>query len=361
MANRRDSRRAMHVRTDIALLRQQWRSGVETHAYRHHELDIRDRQGVLELISDLRPVVIVHAAAQPSHDRAAAIPFDDFDTNAVGTLNLIEAVRRSCPDSPFVHMSTNKVYGDRPNYLPLADIMPACERLGMSFIPYYPLANGVLTGKYGRDRVPTSGTRLVDQIDEATRAKILSERTFARIDALETYARDRGHTLIELAFAWLLAFPAVATVIAGVARPGQASSNANASGWQLSRQEADEVIGLDIDPPLVPFRAENLTYRKGDVLNGGLPAGVFDTIVNCSTTEHIGLSGRYGSEARTVFNSTQVPTSGNFTANFTYTVAGARAADGMAFVLQQQSATAVGGSQQDWWRKGSRPAIASRT
>jgi aryl-alcohol dehydrogenase-like predicted oxidoreductase len=126
----------------------------------------------------------------------------------------------------------------------LADIMPACERLGMSFIPYYPLANGVLTGKYGRDRVPTSGTRLVDQIDEATRAKILSERTFARIDALETYARDRGHTLIELAFAWLLAFPAVATVIAGVARPGQASSNANASGWQLSREEADEVVGL---------------------------------------------------------------------------------------------------------------------
>jgi CDP-paratose 2-epimerase len=93
----------------------------ELPAYRHHELDIRDRQGVLELISMLRPSVIVHAAAQPSHDRAAAIPFDDFDTNAVGTLNFLEAARRSCPDSPFVYMSTNKVYGDGPNRIPLVE------------------------------------------------------------------------------------------------------------------------------------------------------------------------------------------------------------------------------------------------
>ena len=93
----------------------------ELPAYRHHELDIRDRQGVLELISELRPAVIVHAAAQPSHDRAAAIPFDDFDTNAVGTLNCLEAARRSCPESPFVYLSTNKVYGDRPNGIPLIE------------------------------------------------------------------------------------------------------------------------------------------------------------------------------------------------------------------------------------------------
>jgi CDP-paratose 2-epimerase len=83
--------------------------------FSHHNLDIRDRDQVLDLVQRVRPDAIVHTAAQPSHDRAAAIPFDDFDTNAVGTLNLLEAVRRSCPDSPFVHMSTNKVYGDRPN------------------------------------------------------------------------------------------------------------------------------------------------------------------------------------------------------------------------------------------------------
>jgi CDP-paratose 2-epimerase len=90
--------------------------------FHHHELDIRDRQGVIDLIATLRPDAIVHTAAQPSHDRAAAIPFDDFDTNAVGTLNLLEAVRRACPESPFAHMSTNKVYGDRPNFIKLKEL-----------------------------------------------------------------------------------------------------------------------------------------------------------------------------------------------------------------------------------------------
>jgi CDP-paratose 2-epimerase len=88
----------------------------------HHEVDIRDRQGVLDLIDSLRPDAIVHAAAQPSHDRAAAIPFDDFDTNAVGTLNLIEATRRFAPEAPFVHLSTNKVYGDAPNEIPMMEL-----------------------------------------------------------------------------------------------------------------------------------------------------------------------------------------------------------------------------------------------
>ncbi|OHE84820.1 MAG: NAD-dependent epimerase, partial [Verrucomicrobia bacterium RIFCSPLOWO2_12_FULL_64_8] len=74
------------------------------------------------LVKELRPAALIHTAAQPSHDRAAAIPFDDFDTNAVGTLNLLEAVRRHCPESPFVHMSTNKVYGDLPNTIRLKEL-----------------------------------------------------------------------------------------------------------------------------------------------------------------------------------------------------------------------------------------------
>jgi aryl-alcohol dehydrogenase-like predicted oxidoreductase len=126
----------------------------------------------------------------------------------------------------------------------LAEVMPVCERLGLAFIPYYPLASGVLTGKYGRDRPLPTGTRLVDQLDAGTRDKILSDRTFARLEALESYAADQGHTLVELAFAWLLGFPAVATVIAGVARPGQASANAAAAAWQLDPHEVDEVIAL---------------------------------------------------------------------------------------------------------------------
>jgi CDP-paratose 2-epimerase len=87
----------------------------------HHELDIRDRTGVLRTLQEIRPDAIIHTAAQPSHDRAAAIPFDDFDTNAVGTLNLLEAARQFCPESPFVHMSTNKVYGDRPNQIAMVE------------------------------------------------------------------------------------------------------------------------------------------------------------------------------------------------------------------------------------------------
>ncbi|WP_072716423.1 NAD-dependent epimerase/dehydratase family protein [Rhodothermus profundi] len=90
--------------------------------FTHHELDIRDRQGVLELIETLRPDAIVHAAAQPSHDKAAQIPFEDFDVNAVGTLNLLEATRRYAPEAVFVHLSTNKVYGDAPNELPLVEL-----------------------------------------------------------------------------------------------------------------------------------------------------------------------------------------------------------------------------------------------
>jgi CDP-paratose 2-epimerase len=100
----------------------QQRLAASLESFEHHELDIRDRSGVLQLLKEVRPDAIVHTAAQPSHDRAAAIPFDDFDTNAVGTLNLLEGARQACPDSPFAHMSTNKVYGDRPNSIPLVEL-----------------------------------------------------------------------------------------------------------------------------------------------------------------------------------------------------------------------------------------------
>lgn len=93
----------------------------EISGYEHHGIDIRDRAGVLQLLEDTRPTIIIHTAAQPSHDRAAQIVFDDFDTNAGGTVNLLEAARRYTPESPFIHMSTNKVYGDGPNRIPLIE------------------------------------------------------------------------------------------------------------------------------------------------------------------------------------------------------------------------------------------------
>jgi CDP-paratose 2-epimerase len=89
--------------------------------FRHHEVDVRDREGLQALVAAVRPSLIVHCAGQPSHDRAAAIPFDDFDTNAGGTLNLLQAARVTCPESPFIHLSTNKVYGDRPNTIAMRE------------------------------------------------------------------------------------------------------------------------------------------------------------------------------------------------------------------------------------------------
>jgi len=90
--------------------------------YRHEGIDIRNRDAVLALVAEIRPDVLVHTAAQPSHDRAAAIPFLDFEVNALGTLHLLEAARQFCPESPFIFTSTNKVYGDRPNTVALAEL-----------------------------------------------------------------------------------------------------------------------------------------------------------------------------------------------------------------------------------------------
>lgn len=90
--------------------------------FHHHEVDIRHRTAVLDLLKAVRPAAVVHTAAQPSHDLAASRPFDDFDVNAVGTLNLLEAARQACPEAPWVHLSTNKVYGDAPNEIRLREL-----------------------------------------------------------------------------------------------------------------------------------------------------------------------------------------------------------------------------------------------
>src|SRR5512146_3291650 len=83
--------------------------------YSHHVADVSDRDEVHSVVQVACADVIVHAAAQPSHDRAAAIPLDDFRTNALGTAYLLHAARQHCPEAPFIFLSTNKVYGDNPN------------------------------------------------------------------------------------------------------------------------------------------------------------------------------------------------------------------------------------------------------
>jgi len=90
--------------------------------FEHHELDIRNRPGIAECLAQVQPDLIVHSAAQPSHDLAATRPFDDFEVNAVGTFNLVESTRIHAPEAVFVHMSTNKVYGDRPNKIEIKEL-----------------------------------------------------------------------------------------------------------------------------------------------------------------------------------------------------------------------------------------------
>ena len=94
----------------------------DTRSFEAVDLDIRDRPGIFALFEAVPFDLVIHCAAQPSHDLAARIPLEDFDVNAVGTLNLLEATRRSAPEAVFIHMSTNKVYGDAPNELPLVEL-----------------------------------------------------------------------------------------------------------------------------------------------------------------------------------------------------------------------------------------------
>lgn len=93
-----------------------------TRAFRPVDLDIRDRSGLADLFKAERFDMVIHCAAQPSHDKAKEIPLTDFDVNAVGTINLLEATRLHCPEAVFIHMSTNKVYGDVPNEVPLVEL-----------------------------------------------------------------------------------------------------------------------------------------------------------------------------------------------------------------------------------------------
>lgn len=93
----------------------------EMRRFTHHEVDIRDRDRVFDLMAKTQPDLVIHCAAQPSHDKASQIPILDFEVNALGTMHMLEATRQFAPDAVFCHMSTNKVYGDAPNEIPLVE------------------------------------------------------------------------------------------------------------------------------------------------------------------------------------------------------------------------------------------------
>jgi len=112
----------------------------------------------------------------------------------------------------------------------------------LGILPYYPLANGFLTGKYRRGQAVLPGTRLA-----ARDRGLLTDANFNLLESLERFAAERGHSVLELAFAWLLANPAVSSVIAGATKPEQVAANAAASGWHLTGDEMAEVNGLLAD------------------------------------------------------------------------------------------------------------------
>jgi aryl-alcohol dehydrogenase-like predicted oxidoreductase len=109
------------------------------------------------------------------------------------------------------------------------EVLPACAELGIGFVPYFPLASGLLTGKYRRGQPPPPGTRLADQG--------IDDETFDRVEAFDRFAVERGHTLLELAIGALASRPEVVSVIAGATTPAQVRANEAAGSWQLSPEE----------------------------------------------------------------------------------------------------------------------------
>ena len=122
------------------------------------------------------------------------------------------------------------------------ELVPACRRYGVGILPYFPLASGFLTGKYTRGQAPSADTRLANAGVRGER--LLTEPNFDRIDALSTFASERGHTLLELAIGWLASQPHVSSVIAGATRAEQVAANARAAGWALSESERAEISAL---------------------------------------------------------------------------------------------------------------------
>ncbi len=124
------------------------------------------------------------------------------------------------------------------------EALPEAERLGLAYIPYFPLASGLLTGKYRRGEQVPEGTRLAGWPDEQ-RNEVLTDATFERVARLTRFAEDRGHTLLELAFAWLLQKRCIASVIAGATRPEQVQANVAAAEWRLSDEDLAAIAELE--------------------------------------------------------------------------------------------------------------------
>lgn len=125
-------------------------------------------------------------------------------------------------------------------------VLEACARHSMTLLPYYPLANGVLTGKYNDPGQAPGGSRLAagTPISDRYKTSLLTPERLDLVSTLETFATQRGHSLLELAISWLTSQPMVASVIAGASRPEQIAANAAAASWEMSQEEIDAVAQI---------------------------------------------------------------------------------------------------------------------
>jgi aryl-alcohol dehydrogenase-like predicted oxidoreductase len=129
------------------------------------------------------------------------------------------------------------------NREPEQDALPACERRALTFLPYFPLASGLLTGKYRRNEPLPEGARLTEY-PENRRKHFLNEHTIDVVEKLEAFAEEREHTLLDVAMSWLASNPVIASVIAGATKPEQVRANSAAVGWKLSAAERTEIDEL---------------------------------------------------------------------------------------------------------------------
>jgi aryl-alcohol dehydrogenase-like predicted oxidoreductase len=124
------------------------------------------------------------------------------------------------------------------------ELVPACNRFGLGVLPYFPLANGFLTGKYRAGEAPAADTRLGLQAQRGGTERILNDANFAKLAKLEEFAEGAGHSMLDLAIGWLASQPHVGSVIAGATKPEQIEQNVRAAEWKLSGEERAEVDKL---------------------------------------------------------------------------------------------------------------------
>jgi aryl-alcohol dehydrogenase-like predicted oxidoreductase len=204
----------------------------------------------------LRRLGIEHIDLYQMHQPDTATPIADTlgaldalvkagKVREIGCSNFSAAQLREAakvPGARFVSVQNNYSLAHRE---PEEEVLPECQRLGVAFLPYFPLANGLLTGKYRHGQPFPKSSRAQDGFGP----KVFSDDNLSLVEALRTFAESRGHSMLELAMSWLAAKPVIASVIAGAKTPQQVKANAASVNWRLSETDLADVSGI-LEPVL---------------------------------------------------------------------------------------------------------------